>query len=432
MVYFSDIEETRSLPAAFIFSALAVDRPERSDAYLRSVKIINRTVLILSLVSLFADVASEMLYPIIPVYLKEIGFSFLLIGLLEGMANFTAAISKGYFGKWSDEKGLRLPFIKLGYFFSAVSKPLMAAATYPLWIFFVRATDRLGKGLRTAARDALLSQNATPETKARVFGFHRSMDTLGAAIGPALALLLFVLFPKNYALIFLLAGIPGIISVLLIFFLKEERRPSSTLGKGNFFSFFNYWNIASQSYKKLVIGLLLFALFNSADVFLLLKTKEVTGDDRLTIGAYILYNIVFALTAYPLGALADKIGIKKVFLSGLLLFAVVYALLAHAPSVVVIYAAFGLYGIYAAATEGITKAWITNLSHGENTATAIGFYTSCESICALFASVIAGWLWGAFGSLVTFSVTAGVAVLVFVYFLLTHQREKTAATLADA
>jgi MFS family permease len=395
------------------------------------VKIINRTVLVLSFVSLFADVASEMLYPIIPVYLKEIGFSFLLIGLLEGMANFTAAISKGYFGKWSDEKGLRLPFIKLGYFFSGISKPMMAAFTYPLWIFFVRATDRLGKGLRTAARDALLSQNATPETKARVFGFHRSMDTLGAAIGPSLALLLFIFFPGHYTLIFLLAGIPGIISVLLIFLLKEKRRPTSTLGKGNFFSFFNYWNIASPSYKKLVIGLLLFALFNSADVFLLLKTKEVTGDDRLTIGAYILYNIVFALAAYPLGALADKIGIKKVFVAGLLLFATVYFLFAYAPSAIMIYTAFVLYGIYAAATEGITKAWITNLSHGENTATAIGFYTSCESICALFASVIAGWIWGAYGSRVTFSVTAVAALLVFIYFFLMRPTTNQSFSIAD-
>jgi MFS family permease len=168
----------------------------------------------------------------------------LLIGLLEGVANFTAAISKGYFGKQSDESGLRLPFIKLGYFFSALSKPMMAAFVYPLWIFFARTTDRLGKGLRTAARDALLSQNATPETKARVFGFHRSMDTLGAAIGPALALLLFFVFPKNYQLIFLLAGIPGIVSVLLIFLLREKKAPSSSLRKGGFFSFFRYWNIA--------------------------------------------------------------------------------------------------------------------------------------------------------------------------------------------
>ncbi|HJW17421.1 MAG TPA: MFS transporter, partial [Flavisolibacter sp.] len=153
-------------------------------------KVINRTVLILSLVSLFADIASEMLYPVIPVYLKEIGFSVLLIGILEGVANFIAGMSKGYFGKLSDQKGLRIPFIKGGYFLSAISKPMMAAFTFPFWVFLARTVDRLGKGLRTAARDALLSQNATPETKARVFGFHRGMDTLGAAIGPIIALVL--------------------------------------------------------------------------------------------------------------------------------------------------------------------------------------------------------------------------------------------------
>lgn len=381
-------------------------------------KVINRTVLILSLVSLFADVASEMLYPVIPVYLKEIGFSVLLIGVLEGVANFTAALSKGYFGKWSDEKGARLPFVKLGYFLSAASKPMLAAFAVPLWIFFSRTVDRLGKGLRTAARDALLSQNATPETKARVFGFHRSMDTLGAAIGPALALLFLILFPKNYTAIFLLAGIPGLLSVALIFFLKEERKPSSTLGKGSFFSFFNYWKIASPQYKKLVAGLLLFALFNSSDLFLLLKTREVTGDDRLTIGAYILYNLVFALAAYPLGALADKIGIRKVFLSGLMLFALVYFLFGITQSTAVIFSAFVLYGIYAAATEGITKAWITNLSHSQNTATAVGFYTSCQSICTLLASILTGWLWEAAGSDTAFYITAAMTIVVLLYFLL--------------
>src|SRR6476620_9886928 len=209
------------------------------------VKIINRAVWLLSLVSLFADMASEMLYPVVPVYLKEIGFSVFLIGVLEGVAEFTAGISKGYFGKRSDEKGIRLPFIKSGYFLSSLSKPMMAVFTFPLWIFFARTIDRLGKGLRTAPRDALLSQNATPQTKARVFGFHRSMDTLGAAIGPAVTLLLFVLYPKNYALIFLLAGIPGLLAVAIVFVLNEKRQPSSTLTAGGFFSFFGYWRIAS-------------------------------------------------------------------------------------------------------------------------------------------------------------------------------------------
>jgi len=393
-------------------------------------RIITRTVLILSVVSLFADIASEMLYPIIPVYLKEIGFSVLWIGVLEGFVNFTAGISKGYFGKLSDEKGVRLPFIKLGYFLSAVSKPLIATFTYPLWIFFVRTVDRLGKGVRTAARDALLSQEATKETKARVFGFHRGMDTVGAAIGPILALLFLLFNPGEYKTLFYLAFVPGILSILLIFLLKEKKQPVSTLGKGNFFSFFKYWKIATPEYKTVVAGLLLFSLFNSSDIFLLLITKETIGKetltfmgatfnaDTITIAAYVFYNLIYAGASYPLGALADKFSFKKIILLGFILFAIVYGGFAFNPSIAVIFVLFFIYGLYAAATEGVIKAWVTNLAHNENTATAIGFYTSCESICALLASVIAGALWTNFGSFYTFLSTAVVAFVVFLYFLL--------------
>ena len=380
------------------------------------VKVINRTVVVLSLVSLFADVASEMLYPVVPVYLKEIGFSVFLIGLLEGFANLTAGLSKGYFGKLSDEKGLRLPFIKWGYALSACSKPMLAFFAYPLWVFFSRTVDRLGKGLRTAARDALLSQNATPATKARVFGFHRSMDTLGAAIGPAIALVLLLVFPAQYSLIFLVAFVPGIISVALIFLLREKKQPASTLGRGHFFSFFGYWKVAPPEYRKLVAGLLFFSLFNSSDLFLILKAREATGSDELTIGAYITYNLVFALFAYPLGALADRIGIRNVFLYGILLFALVYLLFGFAGSPMLIFLSFFLYGLYAAATEGIAKAWITNIAHKSNTATAVGFYTSCQSICALLASALAGLVWTLFGSTATFLITALAGLITAAYF----------------
>lgn len=381
-------------------------------------RIINRTVIVLSAVSLFADIASEMIYPVVPVYLKEIGFSVLLIGILEGIAEFTAGISKGYFGKLSDEKGVRLPFIKSGYFFSAISKPMMAVFTFPLWIFFARTIDRFGKGLRTAARDALLSQQATKETKARVFGFHRGMDTVGAAIGPLIALSFLYFFPKDYTTLFYFAFIPGIIAVLLIFFLKEKKEPVSTLTKGNFFSFFKYWKIATPEYKKLIVGLLIFALFNSSDVFLLLVTKEVTGSDTITIAAYVFYNLIYASASYPFGTLADKFGIKNVFVFGLLLFAIVYSGFAIHPSVIVVFLLFLIYGLYAAATEGVSKAWITNIAHNSNTATAVGFYTSCQSICSLLASIIAGAIWTVGGSSLTFFITAGIALLVVVYFLI--------------
>jgi MFS family permease len=381
-------------------------------------KIINRTVWLLSLVSLFADMASEMLYPVVPVYLKEIGFSVFLIGVLEGVAEFTAGISKGYFGKRSDARGLRLPFVKWGYFLSALSKPMMGLFTAPLWIFSARTTDRLGKGLRTAPRDALLSQNATPQTKARVFAFHRSLDTLGAVIGPMLALAYLHYFPQQYRPLFFYAFIPGLMAVLVLLFLKEKKTPTTAENRGNFFSFFRYWNVAAPEYKKLVAGLLFFALLNSSDVFLLLKTKEATGSDTLTIAAYIFYNLVYAAASYPLGALADAWGFKKVFITGLVLFAAVYALFGMAASTPLVFIAFFIYGIYAAATESIAKAWITNIAHHNNTATAVGFYTSCQSICSLLASAVAGLLWSTAGAAATFAVSASGAVLLLFYFLL--------------
>ncbi len=391
-------------------------------------RVITRTVIILSFVSLFADVASEMLYPIIPVYLKGIGFSVQWIGVLEGFVNFAAGISKGYFGKLSDEKGIRLPFVKLGYFLSAVSKPLIGFFTTAIWIFFVRTLDRLGKGVRVAAKDALLSQEATKETKGRVFGFNRGLDTAGATIGPAIALVFLIYYPGQYNTLFYIAFIPGIISVSFLFLLKEKKQPVSTLEKGHFFTFFKYWKIATPEYKKLVTGLLLFALFNSSDVFLLLKTKEAIGKDTInifnttfdadtiTIAAYVVYNLVWALGSYPLGILADKIGFKKLFIAGLALFAVVYAGFAFDPSIVTIFILFAIYGLFSAATDGVSKAWITNIAHNKNTATAVGFYTSCQSICTLGASTIAGFIWENLGSSYTFSITSGIAVLVMIYF----------------
>jgi MFS family permease len=397
-------------------------------------RIITRTIFILSLISLLADVASEMIYPIIPLYLKEIGFSVFWIGMLEAVANFTSGMSKGYFGKLSDEKGVRLPFVKLGYLLSAISKPIIALFAAKLWVFFARTVDRLGKGVRTAARDALLSQQTTKENKAKVFGFHRSMDTLGAAIGPVIALIFLLYSPGNYKSLFYIAFIPGLLSVAMIFLLKEKKQPSSTLQKGTFFSYFSYWKIATPAFKKLVPGLLLFALFNSSDFFLLLKTKEALGEQTLTVFnitfesetitilAYIFYNLVFALAAYPLGILADKWGMKKVFMMGLIVFAIVYAGFAFNPSLNIIFLLFFLYGIYAAATEGIAKAWITNTAHESNTATAVGFYTSCESICAFAASTIAGAVWAGLGNIVTFLATSLIAVIVLIYFLLKFKR----------
>ena len=379
-------------------------------------KVITRTVWILSLVSLFTDTASEMLYPIMPLYLKSIGFSIVLIGILEGVAEATAGLSKGYFGKLSDSTGRRMPFVQWGYALSALSKPMMAFFIAPLWIFFVRTVDRVGKGLRTGARDAVLSDESTAATKGKVFGFHRSMDTLGAVLGPMLALLYLQWHPQDYKTLFFIAFIPGFIAVLCSLLLKDKKTiVQSTNAKPSFFSFLGYWKQSPVLYRKLVAGLLVFTLFNSSDIFLLLRAKQAGLDDTNIITIYIFYNLVYATFAFPIGILADKIGLKKIFITGLFIFTLVYGGMAYAKLPLHFYGLFFLYGIYAAATEGISKAWISNISAKEDTATAIGTYSAFQSICTMLASSLAGIIWFQFGSITLFTMSAIVAFLVVVY-----------------
>jgi MFS family permease len=379
-------------------------------------KVITRTVWILSIVSLLTDTASEMLYPIMPIYLKSIGFSVLLIGLLEGAAEATAGLSKGYFGKLSDLSGKRVPFVRIGYSLSAVSKPLMAAFTFPLWLFFARTADRLGKGFRTGARDAILSDQATPSTKGKVFGFHRAMDTLGAVIGPSLALVYLYYYPQQYKALFFIAFVPGLLAILSTLFLREKSRGDNPLKvKTHFFSFLKYWRTGPSDYRKLCIGLLVFTLFNSSDVFLLLKMKEAGVNDTMVIGVYIFYNLVYALFSFPMGYLADKIGMKTIFVFGLVVFSAVYFGMAVSGSLTVYFVLFLLYGIYASATEGISKAWITNITDKKETATAIGTYSGLQSLFTLLASSLTGVIWFTLGATVAFSATAVITLAVAFY-----------------
>jgi len=391
----------------------------------RTQKIFTRTILLVSFVSLFTDIASEMLYPIMPVYLKSIGFTVMLIGILEGVAEATAGVSKGYFGNLSDVMGKRVPFVRGGYIMSALSKPLMAIFTAPLWIFLVRTMDRFGKGIRTSARDAMLSDETTPEHKGKVFGFHRSMDTVGAAIGPVLALIFLWFYPGQYKWMFFLAFFPGLIAIVITFLLKDkqkEGRVEKRAGVG-FFSYFKYWNRATPGFRYLVSGLLVFTLFNSSDAFLLLALKEHHLSDTMMIGVYIFYNLVYALFSYPIGALADRIGLKTMLITGLFLFAVVYSGIGFATSLVAMGVLFFLYGIYAASTEGISKAMISNMAAKEETATAIGFYNSMSSVCALLSSSLAGVLWYSFGPTVMFLVSGVGVAFVAVYLLVIFSRK---------
>jgi MFS family permease len=381
-------------------------------------KYITRTVWALSVVSLLTDTASEMLYPIMPIYLKTIGFSVLLIGILEGVAEATAGLSKGYFGKLSDISGRRAPFVQIGYALGAISKPMMAIFTYPLWIFFARTIDRFGKGVRTGARDAILSDEATPLTKGKVFGFHRSMDTLGAVIGPSLALLYLYYYPQDYKTLFFIAFAPGLLAVLASLYIKDKKTArQETKASMPFFLFLKYWKLSPKEYRKVVTGLLVFTLFNSSDVFLLLQAKQSGLDDPMVVGVYIFYNFIYALFAFPLGILADKVGLKTIFIIGLALFAAVYFGMAFNTNLYVFFGLFFLYGIYASATEGISKAWISNITDKKDTATAIGTFSGLQSMCTMLASSLTGLIWFQLNARVAFVTTATVTLLVMVYFL---------------
>lgn len=382
-------------------------------------KNISRIVWILSLVSMFADIASEMLYPIIPVYLQSIGFSIFLIGLLEGVAEATSGLSKGYFGNWSDRIGRRMPFVRMGYFLSAIAKPMMAVFIFPVWVFFARTIDRLGKGSRTAPRDAILSDESTFKTKGQVFSFHRGWDTLGAVFGPALALLFLHFYPGKLAWLFYIAFVPAIISVAFTYFIKEKPvLPQEQKGAPGFFSYFKYWKVSTPAYKKLMIGLVAFALFNSSDMLLLLRVNEATGNENHVIMVYIFYNLVYALLAFPLGLLADHLGLKKIFLFGLILFSGIYFGMAEASTNSLFYVLFGIYGIYMAATEGISKAWVASLCKKEEVGTGIGLFVALQSIALMIASALAGLLWTYYGAAVAFMLTAMMSVLVFVFILI--------------
>ena len=380
-------------------------------------KVFTRQIILLSLISFFTDVASEMLYPIIPIYLKSVGFSVLFIGILEGIAESIASLSKGYFGNLSDKIGKRLPFVRWGYTLSSIAKPMMGLFPYPITIFFARTLDRFGKGIRTSARDALLSDESTPENKGKVFGFHRAADTAGAVVGPIITLLILNTISIGYRYLFILSAIPGVFVILLCFVLKEKKRElQKSPEKSNFFVFITYLKKSPANYRLVVIPLLIFALINSSDFFLLLKVKEYGYSDSKVILFYILFNFSYALFSFPSGRIADKIGLKKVITFGLLIFSLVYLLINVSGSFAWLIFVFLLYGLFSSSTEGMIKALITNIVPSSETATALGTYNSLSSIGVLLSSSIAGLLWNFFGSTVALGFSGLVSFIIFFYF----------------
>ncbi len=375
---------------------------------------IPKQVLILGMISFFTDFASEMLYPVVPLFLTSVlGASMAVVGIIEGVAEVTASLLKGYFGALSDKLRKRAVFVKIGYTLSAIVKPLPGFFPFIGTVVTSRTLDRVGKGIRTAPRDALLAANADKTNRGAIFGFHRSMDTLGAVVGPLIALLVLYLSGDNYRLVFYFAIIPSVGAIYFAFRTKESATVKTEAKEYNFGEF---WRTAPRAYKKLLVLIAVFSVANSSDVFLILKLKSISSDFTAILG-YVFFNVIYALFSYPAGILSDKFSKRIIFGAGLIIFSLVYAGFSFADNLIIIFILFTLYGFYSAATDGISKAWISDFVEDENRATAIGLYNSVTGLGILVGSSLAGVLWDSFSSAVPFTFSAVVSFVIGIIIL---------------
>jgi MFS family permease len=381
-------------------------------------KYITKSVLLLSLVSLFNDISSEMLYPILPLYMASIGAAPVLMGVIEGIAEIIAAGMKWLSGTWSDEAPGRKPFVLLGYGVSSISKGLLGLATGWIGILLARSLDRFGKGLRSPARDALLADNCTPETRSAVFGFHRSADTLGAVIGPIIALLC-IGAAYSYPTIFFISMIPACVGFCLLFFIKENKKNDAAKWKLTLQQPFAYLKYANADYKKITLLFCLFAIGNGSDMFLLLRLTSNGVSAQNSIYYYLLFNVALVLFAYPIGILADKINKKYLLTAGFIFFAVTYCILAVATTTWLYIVAFLVYGLYYACTDGISKAYLTTTCRPSDKGKALGTFSMLQSVLYLIAGSITGVLWtldnGKTAFLYCMAIALLAAIIAFIY-----------------
>lgn len=383
-----------------------------------------RNVFIAGLVSFFMDVSSEMIYPLVPLFLANVlGVNKSVIGLIEGIAESTASLLKVFSGWFSDRIGNRKWLMAAGYSISTLSRPIVSLATGWQHILGSRFMDRFGKGVRTAPRDAIIAESSEKTHLGRAFGFHRSMDTMGAVVGPALAFLLLGLFSNNYRMVFWLSIIPGTIAVLLIiFFITEKKKallPHSERPKLTFKHF-------DWRFKFFVAITTLFAIGNSSDVFLILRAQQVGIPTLMIPVVYLVFNLVYSLSAIPAGIAADRFGRKRVILLGFILFAVLYYGFAIAKDTTAIWVLFGFYGLFMGLTEGIQKAFLATIIPPDFKATAFGVYNTAVGIAMFPASLIGGWLWDHVSPSATFyfgSITAALSVMLFIIFIAMVRRD---------
>ncbi len=371
---------------------------------------VKRPVFILGVVSFLTDVSSEMVYPLVPLFLTSVlGAPLAAVGLIEGLAEGGASLFKTGGGWASDRLRMRRPLVFAGYALSAVAKPLLAAAYVWPVALLVRFGDRAGKGVRTAPRDALVAEVTPAQVRGRAFGFHRAADTLGAVVGPAVALGLLALFSDNFRLIFILAFIPAVAGVALVSLVRERPPPPAAAGATT-----STWRELGVGFYVFLGVSLVFALGNSSDVFLLLRAKDVGLSNSEVVLSYMLFNLVYAVVAMPAGIASDRLGRRNVIGVGFAVFAAVYVGFGLAGGGAVIWPLFAVYGLHMALTEGVGRAFVADFVPGERRATALGLYQGAMGAMILLSSVIAGALWDIVDPAAPFFLGAATALLALV------------------
>ena len=382
----------------------------------RKIKWLGSNILFLGLISMFTDLSTEMVYPVIPIFLKDVlRVQPLFIGLIEAIAESTASILKTFSGYMSDRLKKRKMFILTGYSLSALVKPLLVFATQGWHVLMVRFSDRVGKGIRTAPRDALIADSAQNTYWGRTYGFHRAMDTLGAMLGPLAAFVILFFSHQNYRLLFGLAIIPGVVAILLIIIGVKDIIPQV---KSVFrFSF----RTMDVRLKVFLIIMVIFTLGNSSDAFLILRARNIGVSATLIPLLWFTFNVSYFLWAYPAGALSDRIGRRKTILLGFLIFSACYTGFALAHSSIIIWFVFVIYGLYYGFTEGNLRAYVADLTNPEIRATVFGVFHTVIGITLLPANLLMGFLWQEFGFQTALLLGASLSLISGLALIITAQ-----------
>ncbi|MEW6019626.1 MAG: MFS transporter [Pseudomonadota bacterium] len=375
---------------------------------------IRRNVFILGITSLLTDLSSEIVYPLVPLFLTGVlGAPLSVVGLIEGIAESTASTLKVFSGWLSDRWRRRRPLAILGYGVSALAKPLMALATAWPAVLFLRFSDRLGKGIRNAPRDALIADSTEPATRGRAFGFHRAADTVGASLGSLVALAALGLAGERYRLIFLLSALPAGLGVASLFLVRERIHPHPKSARPRLsLSQFD------RRFKLFLLASAIFALGNSSDAFLILRAGDLGLSAFSAVLAYVIFNIVYALFSMPAGIVSDRVGRRRVIAAGFVVFSLVYLGFALAGGSLAVWPLFAVYGLYMAMTEGVGKAFAADMAPAGALGTALGTYHTVTGLLTFFSSLIAGVLWDTLGSSAPFWFGAGAGVAATLVLLL--------------